>query len=177
MARQGTPRPRMMKQTAGVQANLDYSSEADAMRKLRVAMGIVPSDAMFANSSARRWWPQRLPELPRPYLGDPDPEMRQSRVRLQRARGFETIPTTPSTLPCTSSSALTNTSFDASPGISSANTGARIRQGARDPRGLGRSSHHHFPPRCAEEVYREPQRDSQPAHPECSALPRCSRAF
>jgi glutamate--cysteine ligase len=51
MARRGRLGQRMMKQTAGVQANLDYSSEADAMRKFRVAMGIVPLVyAMFANS-------------------------------------------------------------------------------------------------------------------------------
>jgi len=51
MARKGRLGQRMMKQTAGVQANLDYSSEADAMRKFRVAMGIVPLVyAMFANS-------------------------------------------------------------------------------------------------------------------------------
>ncbi len=51
MGRKGRLGQRMMKQTAGVQANLDYSSEADAMRKFRVAMGIVPLVyAMFANS-------------------------------------------------------------------------------------------------------------------------------
>ncbi|MGH7836745.1 MAG: glutamate--cysteine ligase [Candidatus Binataceae bacterium] len=51
MARKGRLGQRMMKQTAGVQANLDFSDEADAMRKLRVSMGIVPIVyAMFANS-------------------------------------------------------------------------------------------------------------------------------
>jgi glutamate--cysteine ligase len=51
MARKGRLGQRMMKQTAGVQANLDYSSEADAMRKLRLSMGIVPLlYAIFANS-------------------------------------------------------------------------------------------------------------------------------
>jgi len=51
MARKGTLGQRMMKQTAGVQANLDYSDERDAMRKLRVSMGIVPLlYAIFANS-------------------------------------------------------------------------------------------------------------------------------
>jgi len=51
MARKGKLGQRMMKQTAGVQANLDYSDEADAMRKLRLSMGIVPLlYAMFANS-------------------------------------------------------------------------------------------------------------------------------
>src|SRR5581483_2577730 len=42
----------MMKQTATVQVNLDYESEADAMQKMRVAMAIGPViNAIFANSS------------------------------------------------------------------------------------------------------------------------------
>jgi len=42
----------MMKQTACVQANLDYSDEADAIEKLRTAMGITSVvTALFANSS------------------------------------------------------------------------------------------------------------------------------
>jgi glutamate--cysteine ligase len=41
----------MMKQTATVQANIDYADERDAMRKLRVGMGIAPLvNAIFANS-------------------------------------------------------------------------------------------------------------------------------
>ncbi len=52
MARKGRLGQRMMKQTAGVQANLDFSDEADAIRKLRVSMGIVPLlYAVFANSA------------------------------------------------------------------------------------------------------------------------------
>jgi len=51
MLRVGTLGQRMMKQTAGVQVNLDYGSEADAMRKVRVGMGLTPLlTAMFANS-------------------------------------------------------------------------------------------------------------------------------
>jgi glutamate--cysteine ligase len=42
---------RMMKQTATVQANFDYADEADAMAKMRTAMGLTPLlSAMFANS-------------------------------------------------------------------------------------------------------------------------------
>jgi len=41
----------MMKQTACIQVNLDYESEADAMEKMRVAMGLSPLvTAAFANS-------------------------------------------------------------------------------------------------------------------------------
>lgn len=52
MARVGSLGQRMMKQTATVQANFDFGDERDAMRKFRVAMGLVPLiSAMFANSS------------------------------------------------------------------------------------------------------------------------------
>jgi glutamate--cysteine ligase len=52
MAQVGTLGQRMMKQTATVQANFDFGDERDAMRKFRVAMGLVPLiSAMFANSS------------------------------------------------------------------------------------------------------------------------------
>jgi glutamate--cysteine ligase len=44
----------MMRRTATVQANFDYESEADAMRKLRVALRLSPIvTAMFANSPFR----------------------------------------------------------------------------------------------------------------------------
>src|SRR5207248_2082039 len=52
MTRVGTLGQRMMKQTATVQANIDYGDERDAMLKLRAGMGIAPLvNAMFANSS------------------------------------------------------------------------------------------------------------------------------
>lgn len=42
---------RMMKQTATVQVNIDFESESDALKKLRVGMGLAPIlNAMFANS-------------------------------------------------------------------------------------------------------------------------------
>ncbi len=51
MARKGRLGQRMMKQTAGVQANLDYAGETDAMRKLRVSTALAPLIyAAFANS-------------------------------------------------------------------------------------------------------------------------------
>ncbi len=51
MARKGRLGQRMMKQTAGVQANIDYGDEADAMRKLRVSFGLTPLFyAIFGNS-------------------------------------------------------------------------------------------------------------------------------
>src|SRR4029077_5047516 len=51
MRRVGTLGHRMMKQTATVQANLDYADERDAMRKLHVGMATAPLvNAIFANS-------------------------------------------------------------------------------------------------------------------------------
>ena len=51
MERVGTLGHRMMKQTATVQANIDYGDERDAMRKMRAGMGLAPIvNAMFANS-------------------------------------------------------------------------------------------------------------------------------
>ena len=51
MAKVGTMGHRMMKQTATVQANIDYSDEKDAMAKFRAAMGLAPLiTAIFANS-------------------------------------------------------------------------------------------------------------------------------
>jgi glutamate--cysteine ligase len=51
MARKGRLGQRMMKQTAGVQANIDYGDEADAMRKIRVSFALTPLlHAIFANS-------------------------------------------------------------------------------------------------------------------------------
>ncbi|MEK6601514.1 MAG: glutamate--cysteine ligase, partial [Candidatus Binatota bacterium] len=51
MQKVGTMGHRMMKQTATVQANIDFSDEKDAMAKFRTAMGLSPLiAAIFANS-------------------------------------------------------------------------------------------------------------------------------
>jgi glutamate--cysteine ligase len=51
MLKVGTLGQRMMKQTATVQANIDYHDEKDAMAKFRIGMGLTPIlIAMFANS-------------------------------------------------------------------------------------------------------------------------------
>ncbi|HTN71523.1 MAG TPA: glutamate--cysteine ligase [Methylomirabilota bacterium] len=51
MLKVGTLGQRMMKQTATVQANIDFSDEKDAMAKFRTGMGLTPlMVAMFANS-------------------------------------------------------------------------------------------------------------------------------
>jgi len=51
MPKVGTLGQRMMKQTATVQANIDYQDEKDAMAKFRTGMGLTPVFiSMFANS-------------------------------------------------------------------------------------------------------------------------------
>ena len=52
MLKSGDMGQRMMKQTAGTQVNLDFSDEADCVRKLRIAQWLSPvSYALFANSA------------------------------------------------------------------------------------------------------------------------------
>ena len=51
MARTGDMGQRMMKQTAGIQVNLDYQDEADCIAKLRIGLAVAPLFyALFANS-------------------------------------------------------------------------------------------------------------------------------
>ncbi len=51
MLRTGDMGQRMMKQSAGVQVNLDFSDEADCLTKMRLAMALTPLIyALFANS-------------------------------------------------------------------------------------------------------------------------------
>lgn len=51
MTRTGSHGQRMMKQSAGLQVNLDYNNEADCMQKLRLAQALAPLlYALFANS-------------------------------------------------------------------------------------------------------------------------------
>jgi glutamate--cysteine ligase len=51
MAKTGDMGQRMMKQTAGIQVNLDYADEADCIAKLRLAIATAPLFyALFANS-------------------------------------------------------------------------------------------------------------------------------
>ena len=65
----------MMLRTCTVQVNLDYASEADAMRKMRVALALAPATtAMFANSP----WKEGRPHGGVTYRGrvwlDVDPD-------------------------------------------------------------------------------------------------------
>ena len=65
----------MMLRTSTVQANFDYASEADAMRKMRISLALAPvTTAMFANSP----WKEGRPPAYLTYRGrvwlDVDPD-------------------------------------------------------------------------------------------------------
>jgi glutamate--cysteine ligase len=64
----------MMLRTSTVQANYDYASEADAMRKMRVGLALAPvTTAMFANSPWKEGRPAGLSYRGRVWL-DVDPD-------------------------------------------------------------------------------------------------------
>ncbi len=59
----------MMTRTCTVQVNLDYASEQDMLRKLRVSLLLQPlATALFANSPFTEGRPERLPVVSRPGL-------------------------------------------------------------------------------------------------------------
>ena len=111
----------MMLRTCTVQVNLDYESEADAMRKMRVALALSPATtAMFANSPWKEGKPARRPHLPRARVA-----RRRSRSHGPPARAVEdgtrastTTSSGRSTCRCSSSSAT---------GTPIANTGQTFR--------------------------------------------------
>ncbi len=60
----------MMLRTCTIQVNLDYSSEADMVKKFRVGLALQPvATALFANSPFTEGKPNGYQELPQPYLG------------------------------------------------------------------------------------------------------------
>ena len=77
----------MMRRTATVQANFDYTDEEDAMRKLRVSLRLSPLvTAMFANSPFYEGAPLRRAQLPRQGLAQRRPRPAGPAPRRARAR-------------------------------------------------------------------------------------------
>ena len=69
MDKVGTLGSSMMMRTCTIQANLDFGSEADMVKKFRVALALQPiATAIFANSPFVDAKPVRLPELPLAHL-------------------------------------------------------------------------------------------------------------
>ena len=160
MARKGRLGQRMMKQTAGVQANLDYSSEADAMRKFRVAMGIVPLVyAMFANSPLADGGLNGYQAFRGHIWTDTDPDrcgiLEFAFRRERQLRGLHRICARRADVLHRPRSQIRRHDQGPRHHVSPIH-GSRLRQGARDHPGLGRSSHHDFHRGAAEEVHREP---------------------
>ena len=60
----------MMLRTCTIQVNLDYSSEADMVKKFRVGLALAAGrDGLVRQFAVHRRQAQRLQELPQPYLG------------------------------------------------------------------------------------------------------------
>ena len=75
MTRVGSLGQRMMKQTAGIQVNLDYGDEADGIAKLRLAQALAPLlYALFANSPLLDGAPSGWLTSRGPIWGDTDPD-------------------------------------------------------------------------------------------------------
>ena len=78
----------MMLRTCTVQVNLDYESEADAMRKMRVALALAPATtAMFANSPWKEGRAARRPHVPRPRVARRRPRSHRASVPALWKRG------------------------------------------------------------------------------------------
>ena len=173
MARKGRLGQRMMKQTAGVQANLDYRDEADAIRKLRVSMGIVPLlYATFANSPISDGALNGYHSFRGHIWSDTDSErcgvpafvFRERRrlrgLRRIRARRADVFPHSRPSL-CQSDGAAGHHV----PPIH----GARMERAARDDRGLGASSDDDFHRGSPEEIRRSANRRQSAAGADAGA--------
>ena len=76
----------MMLRTCTIQVNLDYSSEADMVKKFRVGLALQPvATALVRQLAVHRRQAQRLQELPQPHLGRHRP--RPHRHAAVRVRG------------------------------------------------------------------------------------------
>jgi glutamate--cysteine ligase len=75
MTRVGSLGQRMMKQTAGIQVNLDYGDEADCIAKMRLAQALAPLlYALFANSPLLDGQPSGWLTSRGPIWADTDPD-------------------------------------------------------------------------------------------------------
>ena len=102
----------MMYRTCTVQANLDFSSEADMVKKLRVSLALQPvATALFANSPFTEGKPNGYLSFRSHIWTDTDAD-RSGMLpwAFEDGMGFEARSITRSTCRCISSSAATNTS-------------------------------------------------------------------
>ena len=93
MAKVGTHGTQMMYRTSTVQVNLDFSSEADMVQKLRVALALQPvATALFASSpffdgklNGHKSWRSRI------WRGLDDPAHRHAAVCLRIRHGVPAL--------------------------------------------------------------------------------------
>ena len=151
----------MMYRTCTVQTNLDFSSEADMVKKLRVSLALQPvATALFANSPFTEGKPNGYLSFRSEVWRDTDkraPACCRSRSRTAWASSATSI--TRSTCRCISSSARTNTST--CPACRSAiccRQAAGPRQSARHAVGLGEPRLDDFPRGAAQALSRNARR-------------------
>ena len=103
----------MMYRTCTVQTNLDFSSEADMVKKLRVSIALQPvATALFANSPFTEGKPNGfLSYAPKSGATPMPPALACCRGRSSRAWVTSAGSTTRSTCRCISSSTATNMSM------------------------------------------------------------------
>jgi hypothetical protein len=102
----------MMYRTCTVQANLDFASEADMVKKLRVSLALQPiATALFANSPFTEGKPNGFLSFRSEIWRDTD-NQRAGMLpwAFEGGMGLNAGPITHSMCPCTSSSGATNTS-------------------------------------------------------------------
>ncbi len=160
MARKGRLGQRMMKQTAGVQANLDYSDEADAMRKLRLSFALTP--LIYAFSATPRCATATL----NGYLTfrahiwtDTDPDRCGiPRFVFNENAGFEDYAEYALDVPMYFLIRDHHyIDLTRPPGLTFRQFMERgYQQGARDGRGLGQSPDHYLHRGAAQKIYRNP---------------------
>jgi gamma-glutamylcysteine synthetase len=118
----------MMLRTCTIQVNLDYSSEADMVKKFRVGLALQPiATALFANSPFTEGKPNGFLCYRSHIWTDTDPDRTACcRSSSRTASASSATPTTCSTCRCTSSTATAATSTPpASPSATSWTAGCR----------------------------------------------------
>ena len=113
MGRVGTHGTQMMYRTCTVQVNLDFASEADMVKKLRVALALQPvATALFASFAVLRGQGERPQVVARRGSGATSTPSRTGMLPFvfEDGMGFSAMSTTCSMCRCTSSTATGATS-------------------------------------------------------------------
>ena len=157
----------MMLRTCTVQANLDFQSEADMVKKFRVSLALQPvAIALFANSPFVEGRPSGFLQLSQPHLDRHRPRpLRHAALRVRgRASASSAMSTTCSMCRCISSIATASTSMPAASRSAISWPGKLPALPGELPlhRRLGRPPDHRVPRGAAEDVSRDARRRRRP---------------